>query len=328
MNIYVGVTDDNWYSCLAENKPDEINFWQPGGKQNFKALQPNGLFLFKLHSPLNYIAGGGFYVRHSLLPVSLAWKAFGNNNGTPDYPTFLQSIHKYRRSTPRTDPDPIIGCVILNSPFFFDRSEWIPVPEDWKPNIVQGKTYNTNTFTGKRLMEQVQERLIQLKYDLFAANVVSENGTEGCYDSDQIIHTRLGQGAFRVIVTEAYNRRCAISGERTLPVLDAAHIKPFSQQGPHLPSNGLLLRQDLHTLFDRGYMTITDDLNIEVSKKIKEDYGNGRDYYAFHGHKLIELPKRIQERPSPVFLRWHNENVFWGSKLEVICREVGNRFPL
>lgn len=180
MNIYVGVTDNNWYNFLAESRPDEVNFWQPGGRQKFKALQSNELFLFKLHSPLNYIAGGGFYVRHSLLPVSLAWKAFGNKNGTADYPTFLQAI------------------------------------------------------------------------------------------------------------------------------------KPFSQQGPNLPSNGLLLRQDLHTLLDRGYITITNDFNIEVSKRIKEDYGNGRDYYAYHGHKLIELPKQVQERPSPAFLRWHNENVFLG----------------
>ena len=312
MNIYVGVTDNNWYNFLAESRPDEVNFWQPGGKQKFKALQSNELFLFKLHSPLNYIAGGGFYVRHSLLPVSLAWKAFGNKNGTTDYPTFLQAIHKYRRTDPRIDPDPTIGCIILTAPFFFKRSDWIPVPADWSPHIVQGKTYNTSSFTGLWLMKQVQERLAQLDYDPFAGDVVSENGMEGRYGSEQVIQTRLGQGAFRVIVTEAYNRRCAISGERTLPVLDAAHIKPFSQQGPNLPSNGLLLRQDLHTLLDRGYITITNDFNIEVSKRIKEDYGNGRDYYAYHGRKLIELPKPVQERPSPAFLQWHNENIFLG----------------
>jgi putative restriction endonuclease len=311
MNIYVGVTDNNWYNFLAESRPDEVNFWQPGRKQKFKALQSNELFLFKLHSPLNYIAGGGFYVRHSLLPVSLAWKAFGNKNGTADYPTFLQAIYKYRRTDPQIDPDPTIGCIILTAPFFFKRSDWIPVPADWSPHIVQGKTYNTSSFTGLWLMKQVQERLTQLDYDPFAG-VVSENGMEGRYGSEQVIQTRLGQGAFRIIVTEAYNRRCAISGERTLPVLDAAHIKPFSQQGPNLPSNGLLLRQDLHTLLDRGYITITNDFNIEVSKRIKEDYGNGRDYYTYHGRKLIELPKQVIEKPSPAFLRWHNENVFLG----------------
>ncbi|OPX87215.1 MAG: hypothetical protein A4E53_02593 [Pelotomaculum sp. PtaB.Bin104] len=75
-SVYVGVTDGNWYTFLAEKQPDEVNFWQPGGRQAFRVLKPNELFLFKLHSPLNYIAGGGFFVRHAFLPVSLAWDAF------------------------------------------------------------------------------------------------------------------------------------------------------------------------------------------------------------------------------------------------------------
>lgn len=50
-NIYVVVTDNDWYDYLAENQPDELNFWQPDGKQVFRALQHYGLFLFKLHRP-------------------------------------------------------------------------------------------------------------------------------------------------------------------------------------------------------------------------------------------------------------------------------------
>lgn len=65
-----------------------------------------------------------------------------------------------------------------------------------------------------------------------------------------------------------------------MPVLNAAHIKPYAEDGPHEVRNGLLLREDLHTLFDRGYMTITKDYRVEVSKRIKEDYGNGKEYYA------------------------------------------------
>jgi putative restriction endonuclease len=98
----------------------------------------------------------------------------------------------------------------------------------------------------------------------------------------------------------------AISGEKTLPVLEAAHIKPYSKEGPHSTSNGLLLRKDLHTLFDRGYITIDEKLHVEVSKRI----GNGREYYAFHGRTLAEVPKNIRELPSIQFIRGHNENVF------------------
>lgn len=308
MKIYVGVTDSNWYNYLSNIQPDEVNFWQPGGKQVFKALELNGLFLFKLHSPLNFIAGGGFFIRHAFLPASLTWEAFENKNGTTDYYSFKQAIYKYRKTDRRTEPDPRIGCIVLTSPFFFKRPDWIPVPEDWKPSVVQGKSYDTNEITGRRLLKQVEERIQGL-------NPTSSNNskffeTNERYGSEQIINPRLGQGAFRVLVTEAYHRRCAISGEKTLPVLEAVHIKPYSQDGIHDTSNGLLLRKDFHTLFDRGYITVTEDLHIEVSKRIKEDYGNGKEYYAFQGKELIAIPDRVQEKPSTQFLRWHNENVF------------------
>lgn len=212
----------------------------------------------------------------------------------------------------KTEPDPIIGCIILTLPFFFHRSDWIPIPQDWKPNIVQGKSYDSNSFIGMSLIRQVEEKPQLNGYPSYDLNTqqVEENGDR--YGTGQIVYPRLGQGAFRVVVTEAYHRRCAISGERTLPVLEAAHIKPYSMEGPHLPNNGLLLRQDLHTLFDRGYLTVCEDLHIEVSKRIKEAYGNGKEYYAFHGKKLIEVPEKVLDRPSAQFLQWHNENVYLG----------------
>ena len=134
--------------------------------------------------------------------------------------------------------------------------------------------------------------------------------SENRYGTGQLVYPRLGQGAFRVIVTEAYHRRCAITGEKTLPVLDAAHIRSFSQNGPHSANNGILLRNDMHTLFDKGYITLTENMQIEVSKRIKEDYGNGREYYAFQGKNLIILPDDDREKPSREFIRWHNENVY------------------
>lgn len=136
MKLYVGVTDNRWFQYLASLHPDEVNFWQPGGKTTFKILQTNDLFLFKLHSPHDYIVGGGFFVKHSFLPISLAWEAFGNKNGTNDYSSFAQAIYMYRKSNRNKEPDPIIGCIILTSPFFFEKDYWIPIPDDWKPSIV------------------------------------------------------------------------------------------------------------------------------------------------------------------------------------------------
>jgi len=99
-------------------------------------------------------------------------------------------------------------------------------------------------------------------------------------------------------VTDVYDRRCAITGERTLPVLEAAHIKAYSSGGPHEPENGLLLRSDVHTLFDKGYVTVdADQLKVVVSSRIREEFENGRDYYHLHG-RAIRLPRESNSLPS------------------------------
>jgi putative restriction endonuclease len=113
-------------------------------------------------------------------------------------------------------------------------------------------------------------------------------------------------------VTDAYKRQCAITGERTLPVLESAHILPYAKEGPNLVSNGLLLRSDLHTLFDLGYLTIAEDHRVNVSKRIKEEFENGREYYKHHGQPLLVLPEREDERPAQDLMRWHRENLFLG----------------
>lgn len=70
-------------------------------------------------------------------------------------------------------------------------------------------------------------------------------------------------------------------------MLEAAHIKPYGSGGPHVPENGLLLRSDLHTLFDQGYITVdADELKAVISSRIREEFENGRDYYQLHGRAI------------------------------------------
>ena len=303
MNIYVGVTDKSWYEQLKSHASEEVNFWNPGGT-SFRALQENELFLFKLHYPDNYIVGGGFFVRFSLLPPFLAWQAFGENNGTRTFTELIERIRKYRT---RNNIGNIsqIGCTILTEPFWFDEYDWIPAPE-WNRSIVKGKTFNTDTVAGRRLYDQIQERIPR------AVVKASFNDTEEVRYAESLTKHRLGQGAFRIIVTDAYQRRCTITGEKTLPVLNAAHIMPYADRGPHIVTNGLLMRSDFHTLFDDGYITVTNDYHIEVSNRLKMDYGNGKDYYKYHGQKLLILPEQVNQKPDRRFLEWHNENVYVG----------------
>lgn len=305
MKIWIGITDDAWFQMLRTDAPDEVNFWQPSGRQAFRVLQEGEPFLFKLHSPNDYIVGGGFFVSFSPLPASLAWDALGPKNGVGSFDELLQRIRKYREDT--SSPDPVIGCNVLTSPFFWHENEWIPVPEGWARNIVRGKTYDTNEPIGRNLWEQVQRRLISQGVE---EEELADPELAAGYGKEYLRRCRLGQGGFRILVTEAYQRRCALTGERTLPVLDAAHIKPYSRSGPHRVENGLLFRSDIHKLFDLGYLTVTPELVVEVSRRIKEDWKNGREYYAYHGQRLVSLPEPMTRRPSKEFLDWHNDNVF------------------
>ena len=309
MKIWVGVTDKNWYEHLARLAPEEVNFWQPSGSRTFRVLQPGEPFLFKLHSPQNYIVGGGFFVRYSALPASLAWEAFEQKNGVATLSDLILRVRRYR--TDDQSIDPVIGCNVLAEPFFFPHNEWIPVPASWAANIVQGKSYDTSADDGQRLWRAVQQ-LISPAHRVQEPGSMAPDKDERRFGTEYLTRGRLGQGAFRVLVTDAYLRKCAVTGEKTLPVLEAAHIKPYSLAGPHSVKNGILLRSDLHKLFDLGYVTVTPDLRLEVSPRLKAEWENGREYYAYHGKELKCRPEETGNLPSREYLQWHNENRFNG----------------
>ena len=117
MRMYVGITDSDWYNILKDENCDEVNFWRPGSSA-FKAVEENEMFLFKLHSPQDFIVGGGFFVKYSLVPTYLAWDAFGIKNGTRSLKELNNRINKYRGRNNIVQNNPQIGCIILTEPFF------------------------------------------------------------------------------------------------------------------------------------------------------------------------------------------------------------------
>ena len=145
-------------------------------------------------------------------------------------------IARYRKISPDDRSDFEIGCRILTQPFFFEEADWIPVPASWSPNIVSFKTYNTSAGEGLALWVTVNERAGRL-------DVVDVTGAVTRFGEPHLIRPRLGQGAFRVLVTDIYRRRCAVTRERTLPALEAAHIRPYGDGGTHEARNGILLRR-------------------------------------------------------------------------------------
>ena len=304
INLVVAVTDRDWFEVLRK-EPDlgEVNFWAPSAV-NFRALKKGELFLFKLHAPRDVIVGGGIFAYANVLPCSLAWQAFQEANGARSAQEMRTRIARYRRTHRDDRSDFEIGCRILTQPFFFEEADWLPVPASWSPNIVSFKTYNTEDAEGLALWDSIRDRLNR---QAFSGTTKEQTR----YGGPHLIQPRLGQGAFRVLITDIYRRRCAVTRERTLPALEAAHIRPYGDGGAHEASNGLLLRRDIHSLFDAGYVTVTPELHFEVSRRIREEFENGRDYYALHG-QFIHVPEKFEQKPDTAALSWHNENCFRG----------------
>lgn len=304
VNLFIAITDRSWFDLLSLELPEEVNFWQPSGARNFSAVSVGELFLFKLHAPDDYIVGGGVFSHASNVPLSLAWEAFGIKNGVTSLAEMRSRIARYRRDDALLDPntDPEIGCRVLTQPFFWPREQWLRVPQSFARNIVTGKRYDTDDAEGRYLWDAIAYR---------AASLSEDGRPTRRYGGPQVIRPRLGQGAFRLAVTDAYQRRCAVSGEKTLPILDAAHIRGYGDGGEHDPANGLLLRTDIHRLFDLGYVTVSDDHRFEVSHRLKADFDNGRHYYELHG-AAVRSPQLGYAPPASEALAWHREHRYRG----------------
>jgi len=128
------------------------------------------------------------------------------------------------------------------------------------------------------------------------------------YLSSRIVRDRI----FRRTVLRAYGERCAITGLRLIngggrAEVDAAHIRPVEKNGPDIVSNGLALSGTAHWMFDRGLISLSDNLEILISRRVNDQEGV-RALINKDGHALP--PDRVLERPHPHFLQWHRDCCF------------------
>lgn len=305
MRGFVAPTDMNWFRFHSERgQTAEVNFWSPSGT-NFRALNPGEPFFFKLKAPANAIGGFGIFSRAERLPVWLAWESLEEANGSAAEAALLRLLNKHRATVPATSSTQIV-CRILVDPVFFPEEAWVPAPGDWSEPIVAGKRYELEFGEGAMLWK----RCLDVASALATAPPWLESAQERArFGRPALIRPRLGQGGFRLAVFDAYDRQCSVTGEHSLPVLEAAHIKPYSAGGEHLVSNGLSLRRDLHRLFDLGYVTIRPDYVFEVGQRLRTEYDNGKIYYELHGHS-VHIPKADDLRPAEEFLVYHNEHIY------------------
>ncbi len=117
---------------------------------------------------------------------------------------------------------------------------------------------------------------------------------------------------FRGIVLKAYGKRCAVTGLRLIngsgrAEVEAAHIQPVEAKGPDLLANGMALSGTAHWMFDRGLISVADDLKILVSRQVNDP---DAVHSMMNDSGYIIAPQRPTDHPHPRFLRWHRENCF------------------
>jgi putative restriction endonuclease len=307
MRGFIGHTDHGWWSSLSlAPELREVNFWRPGGR-TFAALRPGEPFFFRLKSPVGKIGGFGLYACYAALPVWRAWEVFGAANGVRDQQALVDRLGRLaRRPVTQTS---VIGCIALTECTFFEADALVDVPSTFNPQNLSGSVVDLEQPEGRRLWAACLERAVATASSTApAAAWLEEAAHRQRYGRPQIVVPRLGQRSFRLAVVDAYGS-CAVTGEHSLPALEAAHIRPYSQGGTHDLRNGLSFRRDLHRLFDLGYVSVRPDGEFIVSPRLRTEFANGHTYYALAGHRL-RRPRLADAAPDPDLLAWHSETVF------------------
>lgn len=307
VDLYVGNTDKDWFDQLKA-QPDlrEVNHWQPSGVK-FKILAEGGIFFFRLKSPINMIGGFGLLASAENASVSLLWDSIGTANGVNSKEEFVARVKHYRTKNNVqgfVDENTHVGFKILVEPVFLSEKDWFPEPSDWSPQIVVGKSYSSDTTIGQYLMSNYMRLAGETpRRDAIARQMFGFEEPPQAGFATRNVKQRTGQNLFKLSLLYAYDGKCAVSGCDIEEVLDGAHIHPFSETQDHSIPNGILLRKDIHALFDRGAFTIDHDYRIRFTEQFKERYPMDANSYAnFDGQKL-KLPKDKAHWPSFSALR-------------------------
>lgn len=323
VKIVVGVTDNRWASFLRDQtEVTEANFWQPS-PHGFKALAPGEPFLFKTKDPKKFrgvdipgysLVGGGFFDEYVELRVSEAWAIWGTANGVATESELTERATAYRaRGHGFVEPDPTIGCVVLRNIFFAEPGGEIAEPPHWSRNSVTYVGYDLTQAVPRIDSDYVQDAFaaLQGRARVDFAWEPDLRGVDLDWDGPRLgppalVRPRMGQGHFKRAVSAAYGHRCAVTSSATFPSLEAAHIRPFAAGGLHAVSNGLLLRTDVHRLYDRGYLGIDGDLRLRVSPQLRAHGWNGEEFYRREQDGfVIAAPDTDRLRPDRDALEWH-----------------------
>ncbi len=271
----VAPTDQAWLEYQRTNNfNDQINFWTPSDWA-IKALHPGDIIIFKLKGAGDLCGGYGTFLEYKYQSLNDTWDEFGRRNGFDNKEAFLYGLGAYQLSN--KSPKTHCGCIVLRDVIYFDTpvklSDYGIV---FKPQVVKFATY-------------VEPFPMGSSSDQGKFTLVSPGNKK---KSKQQTTLREGQSQFHTEISIAYHHRCCISGETTPELLQAAHIQDYINRESNHIQNGLLLRIDLHSLFDNGLLYIDENYIVHISPLISSD-----DYKKFD-NKKIALPDNQYSWPS------------------------------
>ena len=177
-----------------------------------------------------------------------------------------------------------------------DRAMWDEMQSDWEGFAVESE----------QAMSEVEARKGP-KREITQEDISSRVGKDRITQTT----TRVGQNFFRAAVLSAYNGQCCITGLSLPTLLVASHIVPWTHDTSNRvnPRNGLLLSALHDKAFDSGFITIRDDMTVQVSRKhnVSRDQFFSETIEHYDG-KPISLPEKFT--PDSTFLSYHREHIF------------------
>jgi putative restriction endonuclease len=282
----ISPTDNHWFQFLRDAGFNSyVNFWTPT-PWNIKRMSPGNRWYFLLKSPIREIGGFGEFVEYKNLTAIEAWKEYGQRNGCVDKKQMVERIQVYiDKNSEEFGGKSIdinsheIGCVILKNCQFWDEEKY-KRPEDYEigfaTQVVKYKYFDQyDPFTN-------------LPDDIDNFSLLNEPREEFKKEVNQ----RKGQSEFKGRILKAYNNKCCVSGETCPELLEAAHLQQYLNDSSNHIQNGILLRIDLHRLFDNGLLFIDNEYKVHISPILLSP-----SYKQFEGIK-ISLPNNPNEYPS------------------------------
>ncbi len=154
---------------------------------------------------------------------------------------------------------------------------------------------------------------LRIKFKAQGSSLEVDVSPRGPTETVRETKVRLHQDFFREAVISGYCQTCCITGIRVLECLIASHIIPWAADESKRtdPTNGLCLSATFDRLFDRGLVTITREMRVQVSRRLlsRTEGAIQKHILDYHGQRIL-LPHRFL--PAVEYLEWHRVNIFQG----------------